>query len=399
MMLTRLFKILFFLIIWNNHLFAQTVQEYFEAAQRNIELGEFNQAVKNLDMVVSLDSNNAQVFAQRGFVKSNLMILSEAIADYDQSIALNPNDTWVLGNRAKLKIQTGDFKGAIEDFERSIQLNPKDPWSYMMRGEAKYMALKNNYSPSAKISYFSAVDDFSKAVSLDHNFGFAFLRRAQTRLDSLKQDLSIPSVPELEGICDDWLLAANSGVPDAIVELENNCGIRINSFITAKTHKMAILHTVRQEYNKALALYNSLIQNAGQNQNEDITKYLFERGELYFSQGKFYEAIADFSELITSLVKNPDKNLSGKAYYLRALAYNRSNNPDSAIDDLNQAINLGYQLSWVYYERGVAYNMVANKEAACQDWGVSATKGNTQAQDLLKENCKTGFSLFKKKKN
>ena len=173
--------------------------------------------------------------------------------------------------------------------------------------------------------------------------------------------------------------------------------LKLIILLQKKTHKIAILHTVQQEYNKALALYNTLIQKSAQ-QPDKLTKLLFERGELYLSQGKFHEAIADFSRLITTLVRNPDKYISGKAYYLRALAHNRSNHPESALDDLNQAINLGYQPSWVYYERGVAHNMLANKEEACKDWEVSVAKGNTQAADLFKENCKSGFSLFKKKK-
>ena len=215
-------------------LLSQNAREYLAAAQRNIELGQFNQAIKNLDQVVSLEPRNYKAFAQRGYAKSNLMILSGAIEDYDRAISLNPNDTWVLGSRAKLKIQNGDFTGAIKDFDRSIQLDSKDPWGYMMRGEAKYMALKKNYKPSAKLSYFSAVDDFSKAVSLDHNFGFAFMRRAQTRQDSLRKDLSIPTTQELESICEDWLLAANSGVQGAVQALESNCGIKINHFIAEK---------------------------------------------------------------------------------------------------------------------------------------------------------------------
>ncbi|MDX2301509.1 MAG: tetratricopeptide repeat protein [Microscillaceae bacterium] len=375
---------------------AQTAQEYFQAAKRNLELGDFQQAIKNFDLVISLEPSNYQAFAQRAFAKSKLMLLADAITDYDKAILINPNDTWILGSRGILKIQVGDYQEAVADFDRSLQLDPKDPWDYVMRGEAKYLAIKNNIRPSSKFSYYSVVDDLSRAASLDPNFGFAFMRRAQARLDSLQMNLLIPSTKDMESICDDWLMATNSGAQEAITYLQQNCGIQIADVISEKTSTMAKYHAVQKEYNKSLALYNTLVGES-KGQPEKQISFLFERAELQFSQGKFYEAINDYSQLISYLIKNPDKKLSGKAYYLRGLAQSRSNNTEEALDDYNQAVDLGYQFSWVYYERGLAYNMLANKEAACQDWGISAEKGHEQALEMLREHCKTGFSLFKKK--
>lgn len=68
---------------------------------------------------------------------------------------------------------------------------------------------------------------------------------------------------------------------------------------------------------------------------------LYEKGHDAYTAGRYPEAITNFSEYLTKPTR--DKALDVEVFYLRALAYYKSNNFTSAIDDFQETILLNHQ--------------------------------------------------------
>lgn len=86
------------------------------------------------------------------------------------------------------------------------------------------------------------------------------------------------------------------------------------------------------------------------------------RAIAYAQEGKYDQAIADFSEVI---LLNPD---FAKAYYDRGLIYMRKGDDDSAIADYTRAIRLDPSIEQFFNNRGNAYNDKGEYDLAIKDY-------------------------------
>jgi tetratricopeptide (TPR) repeat protein len=63
---------------------------------------------------------------------------ASAVEDYNTAIAADSDDVEMFYNRGNAKFEMKDFKGAIEDYNKVIFINPKDAESYYNRAISKY---------------------------------------------------------------------------------------------------------------------------------------------------------------------------------------------------------------------------------------------------------------------
>jgi tetratricopeptide (TPR) repeat protein len=98
------------------------------------------------------------------------------------------------------------------------------------------------------------------------------------------------------------------------------------------------------------------------NANQQNAKSFFDRGETYYNNNDFANAITQLSEAIRL-----DPNYS-EAYSLRGAAYSMKDEYDTAIRDFNEAIRLDPSDAWAYYWRGSAYRMKSQYDTAIRDY-------------------------------
>ncbi len=120
-------------------------------------LGRLEEAIKNYDRAIELDSNVAQVYYNRGNAKRKLGRYEEAIKDYDKAIALNPNFAKAYSNRGTLKLKLGRHEEAIKNYDRAIELDSNVAQVYYNRGTLKLKLGRHE----------EAIKDFDKAIELD----------------------------------------------------------------------------------------------------------------------------------------------------------------------------------------------------------------------------------------
>ncbi|USR89289.1 tetratricopeptide repeat protein [Phormidium yuhuli AB48] len=113
------------------------------------------------------------------------------------------------------------------------------------------------------------------------------------------------------------------------------------------------LHSAQERFNQALAMDPNL---------EGLGRLHVQQGNLYFAQGDYQGAIAEF----TAAIEAEDE--SGMAYTNRAVAQIQLRDYAAAIEDLTAAIANGDYDARTHYNRGVAHARRGNLQAAQQDY-------------------------------
>ena len=95
---------------------------YTNRALAYMDLLDYEQALKDYEVVIPMDSSNAEHFDMRAFIKTQLGDTMGAIDDYSTSLVLYPEDPSILVERGKLHIEVEQIEAACSDFEKAREL-------------------------------------------------------------------------------------------------------------------------------------------------------------------------------------------------------------------------------------------------------------------------------------
>jgi len=87
---------------------------------------DFEKAVYWYSRAISVNPENAELYAERGVAYFHRKMLQEALADHDKARELEPKRAYRYSSRAYIKDAMGDTMGAIEDYKVAIELDPED---------------------------------------------------------------------------------------------------------------------------------------------------------------------------------------------------------------------------------------------------------------------------------
>jgi len=172
----------------------------------------------------------------------------------------------------------------------------------------------------------SSCQDNSKAVE-------AIIQAIKKDLSSNNPDYALGSI--------DKLLQISPDNPDAY----NLQGV---AYLQLKKHKEAI-----QSFNQAIKLDDSRY------------KYFYNRGNVFFEEKKFEDALSDFQKAIE---KNPPQNpQTADLYSNRATTLALLNRREEALQDFDKAIELNPADPTIFYRRGKTYLFLKNFKLAEAD--------------------------------
>ncbi|CAD5916682.1 tetratricopeptide repeat protein [Planktothrix agardhii] len=146
-------------------------------ALKQIELGEYKQAIQTLNQATKLNPGLIESYLNRGGVYVRLNSHQSAIANFDQALKINPESPEAYLFRGEQYLKIGDYGLALWDYNQVIKLNPNHTNAYLDRGYI-YRELKEPEK---------AIADFKKASELLGNDG-----------DIKTQQLTLSIVQELE---------------------------------------------------------------------------------------------------------------------------------------------------------------------------------------------------------
>ena len=101
------------------------------------EGGKAEKALSAYDTAIQLQPDYAEVYNNRGNIKSGLGSHDAALDDYNEAIRLNPNFAEAYSNRGSMKFRLGEHAAALADLNEAICLQPDFTNAYINRGIAQ----------------------------------------------------------------------------------------------------------------------------------------------------------------------------------------------------------------------------------------------------------------------
>lgn len=108
-----------------------------EEAKAQIDRGEYESALAQLEELHKDDPNNAEIHFQLALVYFNLQRYELAEDHFNTSLELEPDRAAAVHhNLGVLAYQTGDLDTALAEFNAALEADPDDPDTYYQRGAA-----------------------------------------------------------------------------------------------------------------------------------------------------------------------------------------------------------------------------------------------------------------------
>ena len=117
----------------------------------------YEEALAYFNLVLQIESDNADVLSDKGMALDGLHRLDEALDCFDRSIEIDPNLYVAIGNRGVVLQELGRNEEAIESYQKSINMEPNN--SNAKYNLARLKAEKGNFE--------EALELLEKAILLD----------------------------------------------------------------------------------------------------------------------------------------------------------------------------------------------------------------------------------------
>jgi tetratricopeptide (TPR) repeat protein len=361
---------------------------YYNRGVSYTDLGKHTQALKEYDKAIELNPRYSAAYSNRGNLYTKLRKHEKAMDDFDKAIKLNPKDEAAYVNRGNSYANLGQYEWAIKDYDKAIELNPGLAQAYTNRG----------ISQDEIGNHEQAIEDHTKSINLNPKYAAAYINRGSSYVNLGKHkraiedyDKAIELNPESEqaysnrGNCYSALGLYEKGMEDHNKAIELNSEYttayvnRGNSYAHLGKFDLAI-----KEYNKAIKLnpadavaysnrgyiYAKLnkYERAIENYNEAI-QLSPEYAEAYSNRAISFAELGEFELALVDYDKAIELNPAHAAIYSgRGVIYAILNKHERAIEDFNKAIELNAEYKEVYSNRGASYADLGEHERALEDY-------------------------------
>ena len=130
---------------------------YRQIASEYAKLGEYDNALKNIDMGINMDSTEVRNLYDKANYLYEKGDTEAGIKVWDKVLEQEPDFAWGYYRRGWFKEIAGDNEGALEDLNMAIVLDPKYAYAYETRGRVNQMLGKEEKAKS----------DFEKVIELE----------------------------------------------------------------------------------------------------------------------------------------------------------------------------------------------------------------------------------------
>jgi tetratricopeptide (TPR) repeat protein len=359
---------------------------YDEAYVKRGELGDTipEIAIKDFTKAIKINPKNSTAYKARAQSYISSKNYKNALNDLNLALKLNPeNPDKLLVLSFKAKIALNDIDGAIDDLTEAININPKTEKGFYYRGSMKVYHKKDT---------LGGFEDFNQHINLSNNPLQASYEVAENRFYNKDYKGAV-------------LFASKSIELDSIAKIKTDnlehpksFLIRASAFMKTNNFKEAFMDYSRylsNQYTNEFIWWKirdifrygdySLIELGYQDKAiEFISKiidknsynsyYYFTRGELYFKNEKYRDAILDYDKAIDLYLRqkgdgtNEFDYTNYEFYYsFRAEAKSKLKEYKGAIDDYTEAIKIVAN-DYLFYERAMNKNKLQDYGGAISDY-------------------------------
>ena len=129
---------------------------YGKRAGAYSEIGDYENAVKDLGSAIFFDSSNPDYYFNRAVAYKRLKLIDKAEADYKKTISLSPEHVRAYNNLATVYMGQGKAEKALESITKAIELDP-DNGKYHMNRAKIYAELGDKERSQADLANASAL--------------------------------------------------------------------------------------------------------------------------------------------------------------------------------------------------------------------------------------------------
>ncbi|BBM84217.1 serine/threonine-protein kinase [Candidatus Uabimicrobium amorphum] len=377
---------------------------YIRRSEAYTALRQYEKAVEDLNMAITIDANRTSAYGSRGNIYLALRNYKRALQDFDQVISMNPNDDIAYNNRATLYTQLKQYDKALRDLDIAASINPKDVKIYYNRGLlyrkihlyeksieplSQAIRLQPNYANAYSVRarsfyqlrrYREAMKDINKAISITPYWNY-YLHRSNFYSDFGKHQEALRDLNRAIKLSPkNHLLYTRRGYQYAFLQkhdiaIQNyNTAISLNRKNVDAYYYKALSYATQKKYQLAL---------------EDLSRAMYlsprnyqirhSRGELYLSLKKYHKALNDFNECVKKIPNNY------KSLAKRGVVYAHLKKPQKAMSDLQQAIDLNPDYPNSYVCRGEVFRTLRQYKLAIQDWKKALSLGYGDQAGIKKQ--------------
>ncbi|MBI4833289.1 MAG: tetratricopeptide repeat protein [Planctomycetes bacterium] len=321
-------------------------------------MGTYDKALEYYNKSLKILPKDPVDLYYRGSVYVELGEAEKALADFNRSIEVEPvcNDIGyvVYLRRAEIYNHKGDLEKALADFNEAIRIFETMPFKSMKELGNAYRARGSQYSENGE--YKKAIADLEKAIKFDpeNPKSYSYIGAAYASL----QDY------------DKSFYYFNKGI-------ESGKGYDCRLYIGR-----GYIYGLRQQSNKTLADFEKAIEIAEKYPDQHFFElhmaYTY-RGKKYMTEGRFDQAVADFTKAI--VIKPGDALL----YHNRGYVYLLKQDIDKAIADFTESIKLNPKEPSSYYNRASCYEIASKYEEAIEDGKMYIMYNPDGASDRMME--------------
>jgi tetratricopeptide (TPR) repeat protein len=274
---------------------------YLGRAKCYDKLGDNSRALKDYSKSIDLDNNNLEALQLRADLYKRQNDFFKAMTDYKMYLTVDKFNLDIYAELSDLHVLTNNVKAALEDLDNGLQVNNKAAFMYHKKGIIYHRSQ----------SWPAAVENYTTSIQLDSSNVLNYYYRGEcylstNRVESAAQDFEIARQRNLDSMRIRNIAAYAAGYSQRAATF--HAGGRLDSAIKQISHAIMI--------------------------TPEHAPYRFARGEYFFDQKNFGDAINNYDKAIGL---NPAYE---EAFYKRGLAYFNQLNYSMANESFLKAIEL-----------------------------------------------------------
>ncbi len=327
-----------------------------------LDSGRYADAVRLITPLIKKKPYQADLYILRGLARIELDELDSAGADFRKSLSIRAKNDTAYYNLGYIEFLKGNYGEAIAYYDSAILYNPKGIYYYVARGDA---FLEAGSYPLAAEDYHTAIKAGEHMGTAYFGLGLVFLYNAMT--DSARYYFSLAIVEDPfddEYYYQRGIARYSEGDLDGALK-DFDMAISLNDENTKALFARAELYIEYGDFVQALEDLDAALQYdtlESPTVNPDDLEMINERGKILLTLEMYPEAVRDFTRILSV---DPDLDVTR---YNRALAWYHLGEYDKAKKDLDAAIKINPAEKDYYSYRGASLIMAGDTAAGFADF-------------------------------
>ena len=383
------------------------------------KLGEYKDALRDLNESVALDFQNLEALESRADLYAHTGDFPKAIADLSVYLSIDPGNAEILTQRATYRIQTNRLTEAVADYDEAIRLDNKNYRYYLLRGD---FYLKTGACDKAVADFTEGTNRIRTQPVLFFRRGMAYV--CQKQYNSAGEDfaraneLSSEFKPRIDSIATHFYRQSEQAIQtrkseDALAQVEIALRLKPDYaeawlakgdvLLTARAYKEAVdalTNAIRYQPANAAGYYQrGLAQsrlNAHADAVDDFRQALTVQPDLYeaaLGEAKARVSLRQYDKALFTLTSLRDKRKQlekrypavfyADVYYLSGRCAYELRQYDNALDRFEEALSITKGWAAVYSERGRTYEALNKPDRARDDYNRAAELEPTVASHYI----------------